>query len=357
MEAPLVIQTPRPSDTLPVPCMLLLSDGGAEWGCTEDCEGVAFEREGFGTGARLAYSIQAAVDRRSPAIGDLLGDFLRLHDASDADVLGFASAWGTLGICDEHGAPITHGCNKLRLLGERCFFKVAADGHNLRCRNELRRLSWSPLLDGAAAWAWEPLHVWRDYARLFRAILRASARLGAGEARSARDWSTIDEVTWRLWGGIDLEAVIDEVGRDGYAAVGALDIARQRDALAVAVDWLLGFADFTPRVVWRPGASAPTVEMYLDPPDLTDMPATGRLFPALVTQLCAALSSPLGVYQCDECGAPFTPQKRRPRADRRRYCQPCSLDASLASKREWWRRNRSTAACNGGQAERAKAQA
>jgi hypothetical protein len=118
------------------------------------------------------------------------------------------------------------------------------------------------------------------------------------------------------------------------------DVGIQRDFIVFVVDALISIADFTPRLEWPEGADQPSVVMHKESGELWH-PATGWLFPALVTRLCASLSSPLGVYRCDECGAPFGPSRRRPRGDRRRFCPTCSADASLAAKRAWWRENRS----------------
>jgi hypothetical protein len=54
--------------------------------------------------------------------------------------------------------------------------------------------------------------------------------------------------------------------------------------------------------------------------------------------VAAALSSPLGLWTCDGCGYPYTPE-RAPRRDRRRFCASCS--ASGAAARAWWQQHRS----------------
>jgi hypothetical protein len=96
-----------------------------------------------------------------------------------------------------------------------------------------------------------------------------------------------------------------------------------------ASEWLKAAA-VTPSLRWPEGDPAPYVTL-----------TEGGLFGVLAIQLAAALTSPLGIYRCTTCGFPFTPAHRKRRMDQRRYCPSCSMDASLAAKRRWWRENRS----------------
>jgi hypothetical protein len=108
------------------------------------------------------------------------------------------------------------------------------------------------------------------------------------------------------------------------------DRADMRSVIAAVLSEWLEIADIRPTVWWPDDAPGPYVTL-----------TEGDVFGVLAAQLAATLSAPLGLYRCDDCGYPYTPAKRRPRRGLRRYCPTCSEGASLASKRHWWRQNRS----------------
>src|SRR5581483_11527884 len=83
------------------------------------------------------------------------------------------------------------------------------------------------------------------------------------------------------------------------------------------------------QVAWPPGEKAPRV--MLQAPAVLGM---------VGIRLAAALTSPHGLYECKECGDPFTPEKP-PRGRHPKYCPRCNDGpAHLAVKRASWRRNR-----------------
>jgi hypothetical protein len=63
---------------------------------------------------------------------------------------------------------------------------------------------------------------------------------------------------------------------------------------------------------------------------------SNNLFSDLVAQPVVAVAGNL--YRCDWCGWPFE-SRRRPRVDKRRYCESCRREADLASKRNSWVRH------------------
>jgi hypothetical protein len=362
-----VVTTVSPTASLPLPASVLLVDDGAAVGCSsgifgqQECVRLAFDPEFFPdppdllSGPRIVWSGRRSTDTRSPVIGAVLDDFIRLADGRPDQVAAFARRWGVLGFDDKNWTP------DLRRMsdppGDRCHLEVraSADGRATAvCNRESR---WAALADGSPDerqrilnetfrpyrdWYWEPVVMWQEYSRGFRAVLRLAGIVGEQQHIELADIAAARRFRRLLidcegCGGCDeCEGTKDDAFRSVEAC---------RELLIELTNQLLAFGEFYPRLTWDPDDGAPSVVMNLsEGEEYADLPPYGFLFPALVSRLCATLASPLGIYQCDACGSPYSPLKRRPRADRRRYCPPCSLEASLASKREWWRRNRAPGA-------------
>src|SRR5205085_1345731 len=94
--------------------------------------------------------------------------------------------------------------------------------------------------------------------------------------------------------------------RERWRRAGDQGLVAQRAALADVVDtWLLtGGVRSEPR--WAPDSSV--VEL-----SFTFNKSGQGLSGLLAVQLTSALSSPFGLFVCDGCAYPYTPEKRRPR--------------------------------------------
>jgi hypothetical protein len=206
----------------------------------------------------------------------LLSGFLSLADASDEDIVRYATRWGTLGIC-EHGLPASHPgeMKDLRAFGEA----LGVPEHPTDCEPGWRHGWHQEMWD-------EPLSAWRQLASATRCLLRLAAALHQGRIGDEEDWvcftgpgETPQSVDW------------------GRLSLGFL-----------ASNWLqLGGVGFA-------------VEWFKGPPVLVAM--SGSLFAALALDVASALPGGGGFAFCSSCGTPFTPT-RRPVATRRRYCPDC----------------------------------
>jgi hypothetical protein len=245
----------------------------------------------------------------SPAPGNCLSAFLRLDRAASDQLLAFATAWGPLhdsgfeelGLGDK-GDDQLHGWRFTERIGTRVR---------------------------------EPLDGWRNRACQLAAILRGAASLQRGEPISAQDRTNM------LYGGY--------LGSDGSRRIGGVfdnlykqgsqrallphtaSIDEQGRTLAMlAAEWIPP-SDLALRPEWDPDRRAATIGMRF----------TAQLRPLVTVlgiELAAALSSPTGLWSCDGCGYPYTPE-RVPRRDRRRFCLTCSTSGAAA--RAWWHEHRS----------------
>ncbi len=238
----------------------------------------------------------------SPPVDGCLRAFMRLADGSPEDILAFASRWGVLGICAD-GVPSSHEV--------RCQPLGIYEG----------RLTW-----GAG---WEPLSFWYRYAREARGILNAALRLRNHERVANEDWRDIAGPLSEA----DFEFFFGSLLRDPPEM-------QQSSLLTYASHWFQ-LAGLRPRLYWDDGARAPHTFLAGGDLEFTGVGApAGFLFAVLAVQLGAALTSPLGLYRCDECGYPYPPQRRRPQSGRGHYCPTCQGDGQLASKRNSYHRNK-----------------
>ncbi len=349
MMGQVAIRMPSPSARLTLPETIFLETRPEAWGCEASCDdgGVGIDLNG----PRIVWSAAQASSYNSPPIGECLDGFIRLANAPTEKVLQYARRWGVLALCDEHGMPVTHGCGN-HPLGEFCHLQVReweGERPSLRCDRETWR-KWTSLEPLDADWYWEPINGWQAYSRLFKAILRVASRVSVGLLADVDDVQLLATYAATVldWDDtrLDPEQLDQQAGVTFALTPGNLrgifaDAEFQRDLVVAVTDALLGMADFIPRMEWIPGSESPAVVIGEQADDRQGLGASARLFPSLVMRLCAVLQSPYGIYLCDDCGEPFTPEKRRPRGDRRQFCQLCSQGAGLAAKRMWWRTHRS----------------
>jgi hypothetical protein len=320
--AELLVEPPSLLESYRVPDEVTLVDGppGELFRARERPPLPAFARDYFpdppdpkhvdvpGTGAWLEWTVvSAGRPRMSPPVEMCLAEFVKLDGAAPDRVLAFARRWGPLGIC-EHGEPSTH-----RLL---CYpFGVILDAQSHAERAFRGR-------------AWEPVAAWHRYAMRARAVLLAAADLEEGNVVADRTVAT-------------LHAMVEDAQT---VDVSVAACRRDPNAVRELISWVIYY--------WlRWGAVGPTFEcdypqrifkagLVLNPWHLTPMLTYGFLFGTLAMQLAATLTSPRGIFRCDECREPYTPEKRRPKAGQHHFCASCQDGGNLASKRFSARRRR-----------------
>jgi hypothetical protein len=226
-------------------------------------------------------------------LADCLWEFIRLGDQPSDMVAAFVTRWGPLGIC-HHGLPDAH------IAGDKC------QGGSYFAR-------WN-----AGGLICEPLGAWYFLARQARAILDAAVDFQEGREPAPSPALLQREIALAARSGI----------RNSYT-VDPDDEPLTKHRIAGLVQSWLASGGAALRVVWEDDGLPMDVGL-----------ASNSLFTELGFQLATALKAPMGLWRCDGCGAPYSPEKRRPRWDRRRYCATCSGGASLAAKRGWYHRHR-----------------
>jgi DNA-directed RNA polymerase subunit RPC12/RpoP len=236
----------------------------------------------------------------------LLEGFLPLaEDASGEKILAYAQRWGVLEIC-EHGLPCSHNpppWNHEVYLGNLSrqgvpFCQPLTHGDDV-----FRRVS---------DFNWEPLDLWRDYARIFRVLVDTAASLANGDLPSRIQWQSLfDDRLFRAWPKtLPFPRKVETA--TGY--------------LADILSDLLTLSGARPQAVLVGDRAAVTV-------------GGGHLFGALAMQALMAASATDGFYFCAGCGRPFTTvgSRRRPQAGRHHYCPECG---SATARRDASRRYR-----------------
>jgi len=274
--------------------------------------------------------------RHATVTPGMLDAFLRLADAPDDAILGFAERWGVLRLCASGSAESDrdhehHQGNKARQHAKELGVPV--------------RGGWcDPALGRDDIDFMEPLAAWRNYAARAATLLtaRAATLLTARAAMatstpiSPEVWATLsygtqEWIRWR-WANVilQMDPAISPTRAARYRAGALADanesIRRTRagaerdargdpDALgslsrAVLDAWIVE-ADVRPRAT--------------DGPDGAGI-AFGALFPsafdALVVLVMLAALRRSGLAVCSGCGVPYG-RDRRPQRGRRNYCPDC----------------------------------
>lgn len=223
---------------------------------------------------------------RPQAPRDLLNRFVALSDRSAGAFADFARQWGVLKLC-RHDLPATHNpaCEWVGYLEDR-------DGR------------W----DG-----WEPIAIWRQFAREARAALEVASSVHLARAISPIEWAAM----LAFW---QSPPPVPEQPADG------------RSGLEAAVDRWLELSGLRPLFVWP-----------LEGPPSVTFGQTGELSPFAVValQLALAVSRSESMVFCSNCQRAYLPS-RRPRSGKRNYCQACQAAHVPArdAKRDQRERNR-----------------
>lgn len=244
---------------------------------------------------------------------DCLSRFIRLRGRSLEEIEMFASQWGVLGICDEHGQPCPPYAHTCTLSSYEGPFPRG----------------WP---DGKGSVYWEPLWAWWRYADQIRAILKTVVALEGVDRPTADVWKTVAE---------SINACSHGSG-DGHRRFGSLLIrpglkaSQRRECVAFLLSEWLENAGVRPQILWRGGA--PEAKLSLGGP--SSLPSI------LALQLATVVTSPFGVWQCDGCGDLYTEVAKRPAIGRMHFCPQCR-QGGRASKRAWYRRNRAKQIASG----------
>jgi hypothetical protein len=216
--------------------------------------------------------------RRVVPGADMLRRFVGLVDAPPTKVVEFARAWGPLGIC-EHALP---------------------SSHSLSCEP----LGWN------GKGGWEPVEIWRRYARRARALLLVSHRLltesPGGDIEElrplARDLAKVLLAAGRLGGNKTRVYPPDWWALVTTAVNTWIEQGGVRPRLLVSGD------DARPRMVLSATWRYPVPEF--------------SLFGVIGMQLAFAAAGAKGMAFCSNCGTCFEPG-RQLRAGERHYCDEC----------------------------------
>lgn len=200
----------------------------------------------------------------------LLERFVRLADGEDADLVGFVEQWGFLELCEDHALPWRH---------------------DPTCATERREAGRLPCR--------EPVAAWRRISRQYRAALAVGAALHRGKGPRESDWHLL----WPPEQGFPFDILAGLVRFEDRDA--------ERSGLARFVDRQLRIAGSRPVVTWAGGQERPDIRIGGD-----------GLSQVLARELALTLARLDGLAVCDGCGNPYAPE-RKPRADRRSFCETC----------------------------------
>lgn len=202
--------------------------------------------------------------------------FLRLADAPAERVAEFARNYGVLRIC-EHGLPCSHNPEP-----------HPCSGRGRGCAP----LGWDDRL--SAYPTYDPLEVWRAFAREAFAMTKVADRLLQGRQGRAEDWEIV-------------------FGRSGSKAPWwQQHVDVERIIISRTVNEWLSIGNVRPVVVWHGSEKKPTVKLG----------GTG-LFGALALQLALAIGQSLGFAVCVHCRREYPPTARRPKTGQRNFCPEC----------------------------------
>ncbi len=252
------------------------------------------------THSRLIYSERGRVKRLDTS--RLLDRFVALadHDSTDRDVLEFATHYGPLYLCEQHGLAAFHKPVLMNFspLGPAPLFGIDEPFKYAWCGPKVERKNPATLS--------EPIAKWRELARRAKALLLvANAVRLEGHAPQAL-WEEADGFT-------------GDFGRRYGRGWAYLDEPWQR--LAANLDYWIAAADVCLRV--RVGEESLVAI-------LGSNQFTISSFSLIAIQLLLAIARSEGLVSCAGCGAPFV-SSRQPLAGKRvgrwiakrNYCQDC----------------------------------
>ena len=269
-----------------------------------------------------------------PKEKNMLDRFVRLVEATEADILEFAKDYGVLGLC-HHGLPCSHA--------------PPVDSDELSPR-EPRPMSCMPVQT-------EHSEEWRWYAKGFQAALNAAVTLNAEKIVSQHDWETLKKSVMG-WGSKESTT---PVGRDDanycYTALTAgrvadrgideVTIPRARLQLSRVLNGLLRLGNVAAlavsgkdqewELIWEPRpvldrmtVRPPSIPVVTDLADQLEQEVKSvNTFGYLAIQLLKEISRTDGLALCSSCGRAFPVAVRRRSSNRNAYCQSCGRAAAV----------------------------
>ena len=250
-------------------------------------------------GTRLLWRFTER-NRRVQAGPRLLEDFVNLPEAPDSQIAKYARRWGVLYIC-KHGMPMMHDPGYLsvdlrqsihglvRLSASTASQPSVPSPTVPSPRAEVRTIFGKgcvPLGFGRRGGCWEPVELWRGYARVVRSVLNVAAELHRGNRGKAEDWRVLDG--------------------DPSTTTHKRSLKSQKSALSDVIAGWLQLGDVRPESSWI---------------DNLEVQLSGEgLVGALAIQLFLAVAGSDGLAMCSSCNMPYAP-KRRPAPGKRHYCE------------------------------------
>lgn len=264
-------------------------------------------------GEQIVWSWGGSFVRREAPVdgkGPILEKFVRLADAAPDRILDYARHWGPLGLFEdtlilELPRP---GSVHVRAIQPHPWNPpegLFSDGPSSR-----RSSDGEYILDG-----WEPLELWRHFARVARAMINVAAMLHQEKIGATEDWQIIFE--WH------------ERSEPWWPRA----LRFERLILAMVVNDWIELGNVRPRLDW----DGEKPEIRFD----------GSLFNALTVQLMAVTSKTGGTALCSSCGEPYL-VSRRPRTGENHYCQDpeCGKKAAQRDAARRYRQKHKPAASN-----------
>jgi hypothetical protein len=221
-----------------------------------------------------------------------LPTFIRLAEDAPEIVRNFALFWGVLEACEHDELMFAH-CHPARR---------------------------EPYGEETHAVYWEPVETWRVYAREARAILRLGADLQLGKLGADEDWACLAAAVRRTHHDPLIEYDWSLVWDHGEPS-----LAERRECLQDTVTRWLRNADASLQIFWRGRGW-----------DLQLTSRGGLRLPTILAlQIAATLTSPRGIWRCDDCGEiidMLSSPRRRPQTGRQHFCAECG-NGNRGSKR------------------------
>ena len=237
----------------------------------------------------------------APGIG-MLPQFVELYTEPAEKILAYAKKWGVLGLCANHGLPLSH--NRVPFGSQ---FGMEA--------------CW-PKQEGTLLW--EPISSWREFSRCFKTVWSLSQQMNRGLAGNIEDWLVL-----RRWEPRASDA--SWIVRDPQDVNRTLALGDSQRYLSSVVNLWLLLGGVRPTCSWSETTNQWELLMSAGWPPL---------FGQLTMKLMVAVADKEGFATCSNCRNWYIPTKR-PSPNRRNYCQrdECKQAAWRDSKRDRRRGN------------------
>ena len=262
--------------------------------------------------------------RRGDRIQGCLPEFVRLTDASDEQIAGFARRRGVLGFC-VHGLPGAHAvcppawCAGLVPCPQRTAELAGFPGGRI----------WP------SEWYFDKIDDWRKLAREFKAVMAIAISLEERQPTNPADWFPLFSSSGR-----DREEFIRRGGPQEWDVATYVNALVDQAGITLGIEWREDRYDVHLRYGGlRVAALKETIGMTGLLPFLWP---EGSLYPILVGQLAAAIANKR-LTACGECHRLFdwldAGLQRTPRTDKDALCgDQCREERQLRQGREWKRK-------------------